>query len=75
MVSQIRAWQNAGKNVFSVPLKGNQSPETLLTMRICFAIIPALFSVLAIYLLARYPLTGARMAEIRAALETRRSKI
>jgi GPH family glycoside/pentoside/hexuronide:cation symporter len=60
---------------FDAALKGNQSPETLLAMRVCFAIIPALFSVLAIYLLARYPLTGARMAEIRAALETRRSKI
>lgn len=60
---------------FDAALKGSQTPETLLAMRVSFAIIPAIFSVLAICLLSRYPLTGERMAEIRAALEARRSKV
>jgi glycoside/pentoside/hexuronide:cation symporter, GPH family len=60
---------------FDAALKGNQTPETLYSMRICFAIIPAIFSVLALYLLTRYTLTGERMAEIRAALEARRAKV
>jgi len=60
---------------FDAALKGAQSPGTLLSMRVCFAAVPVLFSILAIILLVRYPLTGERMAEIRAALESRRAKI
>jgi GPH family glycoside/pentoside/hexuronide:cation symporter len=60
---------------FDVALKGNQTPETLQTMRICFAIIPALFSLLAILLLSRYRLSPERMAEIRSTLESRRAAV
>lgn len=60
---------------FDVALKGNQTPETLQTMRICFAVIPAFFSLLAIFLLARYRLTPERMAEIRTILESRRAAV
>jgi len=60
---------------FDVALKGNQTPETLQTMRICFAVIPAFFSLLAIFLLTRYRLTPERMAEIRTILESRRAAV
>lgn len=60
---------------FDVALKGNQAPETLLAMRLSFAIIPAVFSLVALGLLTRYPLTGERMAEIRTVLENRRAKV
>ena len=60
---------------FDVALKGNQTPETLQTMRICFAVIPASFSLLAVFLLTRYRLTPERMAEIRTILESRRAAV
>ena len=60
---------------FDVALKGNQTPETLQTMRICFAVIPAFFSLLAVFLLTRYRLTPERMAEIRTILESRRAAV
>jgi GPH family glycoside/pentoside/hexuronide:cation symporter len=60
---------------FDVALKGNQTPETLQTMRICFAVIPAFFSLLAVFLLTRYRLSPERMAEIRTILESRRAAV
>ncbi len=60
---------------FDVALKGNQAPETIFWMRVCFALIPALFSIGAIVLLTRYPLNSDKMADIRTALEARRSAI
>lgn len=60
---------------FDVALKGDQAPATLLWMRILFAVVPALSAALALVLLHKYPLSSARMAEIRATLETRRQKV
>lgn len=60
---------------FRVELKGDQTPETLLWMRILYAAVPALSSVAAIFLLAKYPLHAPRMREIREQLEARRSQI
>jgi glycoside/pentoside/hexuronide:cation symporter, GPH family len=52
-----------------------QTPDTLANMRVCFATLPAAFYLIALVLLAYYPLTAARSAEIRQALETRRGKV
>jgi GPH family glycoside/pentoside/hexuronide:cation symporter len=60
---------------FDVARKGDQAPETITAMRVCFAVIPAIFSVLAIFLLTKYPLTQERMAEIRTLLESRRDTV
>jgi GPH family glycoside/pentoside/hexuronide:cation symporter len=57
---------------FDIDLKGNQAPETLLWMRILFSTIPAISSMIALWLLAKYPLSEERMTEIREELETRR---
>jgi Na+/melibiose symporter-like transporter len=46
-----------------------------LDMRLCFAIVPhALFLVLAVSLLTRYPLSHAPMEDIRARQEARRGR-
>jgi GPH family glycoside/pentoside/hexuronide:cation symporter len=60
---------------FDVALKGNQSADTLLWMRMLFALVPAVFSFLALFLLSSYSLSEKRMEEIRAALEARRSQV
>jgi GPH family glycoside/pentoside/hexuronide:cation symporter len=60
---------------FDRDLGGNQAPEALLRMRLCFSIIPAIASGLALILLKIYPLQEARMDEIRAELETRRGTV
>ncbi|MFV0338458.1 MAG: MFS transporter [Chthoniobacterales bacterium] len=60
---------------FDIALKGDQSPDTLLAMRILFATVPALSSVLGLVLLKFYPLTEPRMMEIRDELEARRSAV
>ncbi len=60
---------------FRVELQGNQAPETILWLRILFAVVPAASSSLAFFLLWRYPLSAERMAEIRSELEARRAKI
>jgi GPH family glycoside/pentoside/hexuronide:cation symporter len=57
---------------FDVALGGAQAPETLVFMRLLDAGVPALSSLLAIALVALYPLTEARAHEIREALEARR---
>jgi GPH family glycoside/pentoside/hexuronide:cation symporter len=60
---------------FRVELKGNQAPETLLWMRILYALVPAISSAIGLFLLSKYTLTSDRMAEIRTELERRRQKI
>jgi len=60
---------------FDVALKGNQSPDTLMAMRVLFAVVPAASSILALLLMAYYPLNDRRMTEIRTELEARRSKV
>lgn len=60
---------------FEIAQKANQTPAAFLNMRLCFAILPTVFLVPALFLLARYPLSHVRMEEIRAELEARRGRI
>jgi len=60
---------------FNVDLGGNQSERTLFLMRLLDVAVPAAASVLAIALVARYPLTEARAREVRAELEHRRGRV
>ena len=52
-----------------------QSVSTILGMRLTLAVSTAVWSLIAIGLLALYPLTKARAYEIRDALEARRGTI
>lgn len=52
-----------------------QPPEVLFSIRMLLAFVPAVFIGLAIALAARFPLTTARMREIRAELEARRGRV
>ncbi|MBT8404288.1 MAG: MFS transporter, partial [Gemmatimonadetes bacterium] len=57
---------------FDVALEGNQTPETILMMRIFDAFIPAVASLVAIWAVASYPITEEVAHETRAELERRR---
>lgn len=58
-----------------VPELGMENSEQgLLALRLTFAIVPAIFFVLAILVTWRYPLTEARHAKIRTVLERRRAR-
>jgi glycoside/pentoside/hexuronide:cation symporter, GPH family len=60
---------------FNAALGGAQSSDTILRLRLILALSTAAWAVLAIALLAIYPLDRRRAHEIRAALEARRGKI
>jgi GPH family glycoside/pentoside/hexuronide:cation symporter len=60
---------------FDQALGGNQSDGAIFGIRFYLAAIPVLGLILSLFLLSRFPLTPARMAEIRAALEARRGKV
>jgi GPH family glycoside/pentoside/hexuronide:cation symporter len=60
---------------FHATLGGMQSGSTILGMRLTLAVSTAVWSLIAIGLLALYPLTKARAYEIRDALEARRGTI
>lgn len=60
---------------FDQALGGNQTPSTLLWMRLGFSIAPMLAFAAGMLILKRYQLDEARMAEIRAQLEARRSTV
>lgn len=60
---------------FNAALGGNQTPATLLRIRLILALSTAAWAILAIFLLRLYPLDRKRAHEIRAALEARRGKI
>jgi len=60
---------------FNASLGGMQSASTILGMRLTLAISTAAWSIIAIWLLAYYPLTKVRAYEIRDALEARRGVI
>jgi GPH family glycoside/pentoside/hexuronide:cation symporter len=60
---------------FNASLGGLQSSSTLVGMRLCLAVSTALWALIAIGLLAFYPLSKARAYEIRDALEARRGAI
>ncbi|AQQ70022.1 putative glucuronide carrier protein [Limihaloglobus sulfuriphilus] len=52
-----------------------QTPETLLQLRIFDVGIPLITSAIALYIIYSYPITEERAYEIRAELESRRGKI
>ncbi len=54
---------------------GAQTPETLLGLRVAFSVMPAVTFGTGLLLLRYYPLTSARMTEIRADLEARRGAV
>lgn len=56
-------------------LGGNQPEGTFMSMRVLFAVVPILFSLVALVLLWIYPLTSKRMREIRNELEARRQAV
>ena len=60
---------------FDAKLEGAQSAHSLLMISVFLAVIPIIGLVLAMVALARFPLSPARMAEIRAELEARRGKV
>ncbi|MBE2214099.1 MAG: MFS transporter [Opitutaceae bacterium] len=60
---------------FHAELEGNQSPEAIWWIRFLFAGIPVAALATALVLLALYPLSQARMAEIRSELEARRGAV
>ncbi len=53
---------------FDINLGANQTPETILNMRLMYSIIPASLLLLALIALWRYPLTREYMAEVKARL-------
>ncbi len=57
---------------FDVALGGEQAARTITLMRLFDAGIPVVTSALAIWAVARYPITEARAREVRAELEARR---
>jgi GPH family glycoside/pentoside/hexuronide:cation symporter len=59
---------------FSSKLGGLQTPATILGMRLTLAISTGVWSIIAIWLLAYYPLSKERAYEIRDELETRRGR-
>jgi GPH family glycoside/pentoside/hexuronide:cation symporter len=59
---------------FDVALGGLQHEETIYSMRLFDAFVPALASIIAIVFVARYPITEEKAHEIRGLLENRRAK-
>ena len=57
---------------FDASLGSNQAPETILSLRVLFTAIPAAGLLLAMALIARFPITPERAAEIRRQLEERK---
>lgn len=60
---------------FDVALEGNQTEHALFMMRFLLALIPIIGLFLALWALAKFPLTHAVMIDIRQKLEARRGKV
>ena len=60
---------------FDVELGGNQSEQAILLMRVFDVLVPAVASGIAIWVVALFPITEQRAAEIRAELEERRGSL
>jgi GPH family glycoside/pentoside/hexuronide:cation symporter len=58
---------------FDVDIGPVQHPSTLLWMRILFTFTTAAAIVLTVFLVIRFPLNAAKMAEVRATLDARRA--
>ena len=59
---------------FNVDLEGNQAPRTIFLLRLFDAGIPMLTSAIAIWAVAKFPITEERAREVRAELELRRGR-
>ncbi len=59
---------------FDVDLGGAQTERTITLLRLCDAGIPMITSALAIWAVARFPITEERAREVRAELEERRGR-
>jgi len=59
---------------FDLALGGAQSARTITLLRLCDAGVPILTSVLAIWTVARFPITEASANEVRRELERRRGR-
>ena len=59
---------------FDVALAGHQTARSITLMRLCDAGIPMLTSALAIWAIARFPITEASAHEVRMELERRRGR-
>ncbi len=57
---------------FDVALVGPQSPRTVMLLRLCDTVIPMVASGVAIWALARFPITEERARAVRQQLEARR---
>jgi GPH family glycoside/pentoside/hexuronide:cation symporter len=60
---------------FDVELGTNQAPEAIRLMRLCDAFIPAIASVIAIWVVASYPITEEKAHAVRKQLEARRGAV
>jgi GPH family glycoside/pentoside/hexuronide:cation symporter len=60
---------------FDAKLGAAQSAETVLWIRFLLPAMPVIGLLFAIFFVSRFPLTPARMEDIRQQLETRRGKI
>jgi len=60
---------------FDVALGGAQAADTLFYMRLADVLVPVLCSVLAIWLVATYPITEKMAHETRKKLEERRGNM
>jgi glycoside/pentoside/hexuronide:cation symporter, GPH family len=57
---------------FDVALAGHQSEQAMFLMRLCDCVVPFIASGLAIWAIAKFPITEQRAHEIRLELEARR---
>jgi GPH family glycoside/pentoside/hexuronide:cation symporter len=60
---------------FDVSLGGAQPARTITLLRLCDAGVPIVASALAIWAVARYPITESRANDVRRQLEARRGKV
>ena len=60
---------------FDATLAGNQSGHTIFMIRFLLAAVPIAGIILALVMIYFFPLTPAKMAEIRTQLEARRGKV
>jgi len=58
---------------FNVALGANQTPKTLLLMRLCDIGIPIVTSLIAIYIIVTFDISEARAFEVRQQIERRRA--
>jgi GPH family glycoside/pentoside/hexuronide:cation symporter len=60
---------------FDAKLGGNQTPDTIFSMRLLFTGIPVAALLVALVMIQLYPLSRERMHQIRAQLEARRGTV